>query len=96
MGTYYVMGGEYQSRGDQFLLVKPGKGLPYVTENPNGTLVRLCKHHSHVYRLSDDRRTAHLVKDYLIDDVGHPEMAELSDADYEGVCKRIEAGDIYE
>lgn len=37
----------------KFLLVRPNgeDSLPYVTENPEASLYRLCRHHAHLYRL---------------------------------------------
>jgi|WetSurMetagenome_2_1015567.scaffolds.fasta_scaffold370353_3 hypothetical protein len=86
--VYYVAGGEYEEEENKYVfgLVKPRNGLPYVTIYPSD--LDLTSHHSHLYKLSDDFKTAILVEK-RVDGLGCPEIAILSEEDYIGILKRI-------
>jgi hypothetical protein len=66
--VYYIMAGLYpvsgQNKEPYFGIVRPSAGTkPYITTVPDGgSLLLLCKHHSHFYRLSTDLKTATLEK----------------------------------
>jgi hypothetical protein len=50
---FYIAGGIYPHLRGEFLLVRPIEkdSLPYVSSNPNGSLLNSTKHHSHYYRV---------------------------------------------
>ena len=93
--TYYVAGGEYYHYeiNDRFRLVKPTGGQPYVATNLHK--LDLTSHHSHLYKLSPDKKTAISVQKRT-DGVGAPKQHKLSIEDYNGVMKRIKSGNVYE
>lgn len=89
-GPYCVAAAEYK-KGDkyEFSLVKPTNNHdPYVTLDPEG--VKFTSHHSHIYKLSDDFKTAYLVRDNCLVGAKAPKQANLSISDYEGVKRSIQ------
>ena len=65
--NYHACGAVYGwPQSPHFAFVSPSKGeLPYVCSQERAieTLFGLCKHHSHLYRVSDDLTTAILVQE---------------------------------
>lgn len=92
---YYVDGGEYETHGGEFCLVKPGGSdtRPYVYASR--TQSRLTLHHSHHYELSEDMKTVKLIKESGEASAGTPTEATLNEEDFQGVKERITTGDIY-
>lgn len=78
MKQYYFNGGMYLKNGynkeEEFGAVRPTNGLPYVTEDPKG--IPCTSHHSSVYLLSEDFKTARLIWDNGT--VPSPKEVELS------------------
>ncbi|MDF2880258.1 MAG: hypothetical protein K0R54_815 [Clostridiaceae bacterium] len=61
---YYFNGGLYKigfADNRKFDAVSPSNGLPYVTNSKEG--IRNTSHHSSVYQISEDFKTAKLIKD---------------------------------
>lgn len=78
MKNYYFNGGLYLVEGKKeeykFGIVKPTNGLPYITTSEVGIIG--AEHHSSVYRLEEDHKTATLVRNNEIFD--NPRQVTLS------------------
>ena len=97
MENIYVAGGIYYKNSDpktgEFKLVHPTGQHPYITHKMEG--VNGTSHHSHVYRLNEDRKTVTLVKEQCVG-VGAPHLAMLSPGDQAGVAAAIAKGKFYD
>lgn len=103
-GPFFVCGGFYRRQKpdgkgteEYFALVKASgmDSLPYVTDEAHSLqLHRLCQHHSHLYRVSDDFRTLTLVRTGEADGIkpGPVVMAGLRDDIRESIIKAVEQG----
>lgn len=80
-----------------FGIVAPSQGYPYITRHENGALWRMCRHHSHQYRLSDDFKTATLVaRGDAHATMMSPEKVTLSEAMRANLKAIIESGNLYD
>lgn len=90
----YVTGGIYDlnTKNQQFKLVRPCGGLPYVVpESEMDTHYNLTKHHSHLYsvELFPAKIVLHLVRvnGFISNQVGAPQTIQL-DPDLEAELRR--------
>ena len=97
----YVAGGIYHwdnafGEYEAFRLVSPGgpKTLPYVRrKGPEmESFWCLTKHHAHLYRLSEDLKTCHLVRkspEAEAGEVWSPELFDLDPDDIDRVARAV-------
>lgn len=101
MSEIYFAGGFYEDpknpNGEKvFGIVKPsGDGeLPYLTYSPKG--LRTTAHHSHLYRLGDDGKTAALADFRCASVEAGKKKVLLTEKQQEDIRKAIEANRFYD
>lgn len=97
----YIQGYGYVNSDQQevFVMVAPGSGVPYVTSYERGALYRLCRHHSHHYRLDEDFKTATLVQRGDIDTrfrTHAPETVNLTPEQTAKIVQVVAHGQLYD
>lgn len=98
VGPFFVCGGFYRRQKadgkgieEYFALVKSSgtDSLPYVTDEAHSwRLHNLCRHHAHLYRVSDDFRTLTLIREGELPNPSS--LAGLRDDIRESIIKAVE------